>query len=124
VPCGQLGGIRLDLTTAPLTPNDQPGLPRSRAAQRQRRRLVVLSLRGHILSMPTIDFTEDERVAVAAFLRDSIAADPYPLAPRWRPIRSALEKIDPSPARQPLPPLKAAGEPSLVLQKMRSKRRR
>ena len=39
------------------------------------------------------NFTEDERTALAAFLRDSIAADRFPMSPRWRPIKSALAKI-------------------------------
>jgi hypothetical protein len=73
--------------------------------------------------MPTIDLPKDERVAPATFLRDTIAADRYPMSPRWRPINSALAKIDPQPARPPLPPLKPAGTPSLVLRKMRGRRR-
>ena len=74
--------------------------------------------------MPTIDLTEDERAALAAFLRDAIAADRFPMSPRWRPIKSALAKIDPQPEPPPLPPLKPAGEPSLVLRKMRGGGRR
>lgn len=73
--------------------------------------------------MPTIEFSEEERAALAAFLRDSIAADRFPMSPRWRPIRSALEKIDPQPTRPPLPPLKPAGAPSLYLQRKRGRRR-
>ena len=78
---------------------------------------------AHITDMPTIEFTDTECTALAAFLREAIAADPYPLAPRWRPIRAVLEKIDPRPARAPLPPLKPPGEPSLVLRKMVSGKR-
>jgi hypothetical protein len=73
--------------------------------------------------MPTFDLTEDERAALAAFLRDRIAVDPYPLSPRWRPIRSVLEKLDPQPPRPELPPLKPAGEPSLFLTRKRGRRR-
>lgn len=28
---------------------------------------------------------EDERAALAAFMREAIAADRYPMAPSWRP---------------------------------------
>ena len=73
--------------------------------------------------MPTIDLSEDERAALAAFLRDAIAADRYPMSPRWWPIRSALEKLDPQPLRPKLPPLTPAGEPSLFLTRKRGRRR-
>ena len=46
--------------------------------------------------MPTIELTEDERVVLAAFLRDAIAADRYLLSPRLRPIKAVLAKIDPN----------------------------
>jgi hypothetical protein len=72
--------------------------------------------------MPRIDFTEDERAALAAFLREAIAATRFPFLPKLRPIRSALAKIDPQPPRQPLPPLKPAGEQSLILRKLRGRR--
>ena len=65
--------------------------------------------------MSTIDLTENERAALAAFLREAIAVDPYPLAPRWRPIKSALAKIDPQSEPPPLP-LRSAGAPSMVRQ--------
>ena len=108
---------------AALAPHDQTDVTRSRLAQRQRLRLVLLSPHRYIPSMPAADFTEDERAALAAFLRDSLAADRFPMAPRWRPIKSALAKIDPQPEPPPLPPLKATGEPSMVRRKMRGRRR-
>jgi hypothetical protein len=61
---------------------------------------------------------------LAAFLREVIAADRFPMAPRWRPLRSALKKLDPQTPRQELPPLKPAGEPSLFLTRKRGSRRR
>jgi hypothetical protein len=77
----------------------------------------------HMPGMPTIELTDGERAALAAFRRDAIAAERYPMAPRWRPIKSALAKIDPQPEPAPLPPLKPAGEPSLYLQRKRGRRR-
>jgi hypothetical protein len=117
---GQLG--RLDLMTAPLASHDQAHTIRRRPAQRQWCRLVLPSSRRHISNMPTIELSEDKRAALATFLRDTIAADPYPLAPRWRPIRSALDKIDPQSPRPSLPPLKPAGAPSLYMRKKRGRR--
>lgn len=73
--------------------------------------------------IPTIEIEEDERPALVAFLRDAIAADRFPLAPRWRLIESVLAKLDPQPPRSALPPLKPPGEPSVVLRKMRGRRR-
>ncbi len=71
--------------------------------------------------MPTIELSDDERAALAAFLRDAIAADRFPMSPRWRLIKGALAKIDPQSSRPPLPPLKPPGTPSLVLRKMRGR---
>ncbi len=74
--------------------------------------------------MATIDFDEDERAALTAFLRDAIAADRFPLSPRLRPIKTVLAKLDPTPPRPALPPLKPAGEPSAIVRKMRRPGRR
>ena len=54
------------------------------------------------------DFTQEERAAVTEWLRRSIAADPFPLSPRLKPLKSALAKLDPQPERvvEPLPPPK------------------
>ena len=37
-----------------------------------------------------IDLTEAERAALAAFLRDAIAADRFPMSPRLRPIARSI----------------------------------
>jgi hypothetical protein len=53
--------------------------------------------------------TPDERAAVVKLLRETIAADKYPLSPRVRRLKSALAKLDPSAVPQrpePLPPPK------------------
>jgi hypothetical protein len=51
------------------------------------------------------NFTDEERTAVAELLRQHIAEDRFPLAPRLRPLESALAKLDPpaAPASEPLP---------------------
>jgi hypothetical protein len=41
---------------------------------------------------------------VAKLLRATITTDPYPLAPRLKPLKAALAKLDPPPpASEPLP---------------------
>ncbi len=73
--------------------------------------------------MPTIEIEEDERLALIALLCEAIVTDRFPLAPRWRLIKSVLAKLDPQPPRPALPPLKLPGEPSVVLRKMRGRHR-
>ena len=55
------------------------------------------------------NLTEEERAAVARALRRMIEADRFPLAPRLRPIKSALAKLDPpaAPPVEPWPPPRA-----------------
>ena len=59
--------------------------------------------------MPEENLTPDERAAVVKLLRDTIAADNYPLSPRVRRLKSALPKLDPAPptVAEPYPPAKA-----------------
>jgi hypothetical protein len=71
----------------------------------------------------TIEFSDPERRALVDHLRRSIASDPYPLAPRLRPLRAVLAKLDPPARAEPFPAPKPAGEPSLVLAKKRRARR-
>jgi hypothetical protein len=55
------------------------------------------------------NLTDDERAAVVTALRQVIDNDRYPLSPRMRPFKTALEKLDPASApkapveRKPLP---------------------
>ena len=53
-------------------------------------------------------FTDEERAALARALRQLIDADRFPMAPRLKPLKSALAKLDPTPERaaEPLPPPK------------------
>lgn len=69
-----------------------------------------------------LDLTEDEREPLTSHLRAHIAADPYPFAPRLKPLKRNLEKLDPPPVRAPLPEPKRYPIPSTVMQK--GKRRR
>ncbi len=70
------------------------------------------------------DLTDDDKADLAALLRDTIAADRFPLSPRVRTWKSILEKLEPpAPKRAPLPPMKPAGEPSMVVARMRGTKR-
>jgi hypothetical protein len=78
------------------------------AAQRRGAgRLAIPLYARHISIMVDETLTPDERAAVSKLLRDTIAADRFPLSPRVRRLKSALAKLDPSAAPQrsePLPP--------------------
>ena len=56
--------------------------------------------------MTNFDLTDEEKLALAAELRRTIADDRYPLSPRVRTLQSILDKLDPRPAHDPAPPLK------------------
>jgi hypothetical protein len=52
------------------------------------------------------NLTPDERGELLKLLRDTIAADRYPLSRRIRTLKSVLAKLDPQPQPvvEPLPP--------------------
>ena len=53
------------------------------------------------------------------------SADRFPLSPRVRRWKAILDKLEPpAPKREPLPPLKPPGEPSMVVARMRGTKRR
>jgi hypothetical protein len=61
------------------------------------------------MSQPNL--TAEEYATIAALLRDTIAADRFPLSPRVRRWKAILDKLEPpAPKREPLPQLKPPGE--------------
>ena len=67
------------------------------------------------------NLSPEDCAAIAALLRDTIAADRFPLSPRVKKMRAILHKLDP-PA--PLPPLKPPGGAlSMLLAKKQAWRR-
>ena len=71
------------------------------------------------------DLTPDDKAAIASLLRHTIAADRFPLSPRVRRWQAIIDKLEPpAPKREPLPPLKPPGEPSIVVARMRGTKRR
>jgi len=69
------------------------------------------------------DLTPDDLDAIAKLLRETIAADRFPLSPRVRRWRAILDKLEPPPPRPEPPPLKPPGTPSMLLAKKRGRRR-
>jgi hypothetical protein len=68
-----------------------------------------------------LDLSGDEAWCLATFLRRSIDADRFPLAPRLRPLKAILAKLDPRPSREPAPSV--ARHYSVASSVMRKKRR-
>jgi hypothetical protein len=58
-----------------------------------------------------LDLSEEETTALARLLRDKIDEDRYPLSPRIRTLQDTLDKLEPPPTREPLPPLKVYMRP-------------
>jgi hypothetical protein len=46
--------------------------------------------------MPKIDFTDEERAALASLAQEYVRTQRYPLAPRLAPIKAALLKLAPA----------------------------
>jgi hypothetical protein len=55
-----------------------------------------------------LDLTDEERDALAAYLRTGIVADKFPLSPRLAPIKSVLAKLDPPKPRIAQPEIPSA----------------
>jgi hypothetical protein len=72
-----------------------------------------------------LDLDDADKAALVELLRQTIAADRYPLSPRIRRLRAILDKlVPPTPRPEPFPPPKPIGEPSHVLAKRKGRRRR
>jgi hypothetical protein len=66
------------------------------------------------------NLTNDDKAALVELLRETIAADRFPLSPRIRSLKAILAKLDPPvPRPEPLPAPKPPGERSVVLAKKR-----
>jgi hypothetical protein len=76
---------------------------------------------GYISRMLEQSLPPEERAAVVKLLRDTIAADPYPLSPRIRTLKSALARLDPpaTPAPEPIAAPKAWANSSIGMRKRR-----
>jgi hypothetical protein len=59
-----------------------------------------------------LDLTDEETAALTQELHETVERDRYPFSPRIRMLRAILAKLNPEPARKPLPPLKVYAPPS------------
>ena len=71
--------------------------------------VAFVAFPSHIQNMQP-DLSPEDCAAIAALLRDTIAADRFPLSPRIKRMRAILNKLDP-PVPKPVPfsPLKPPG---------------
>jgi hypothetical protein len=66
--------------------------------------------------------TQDEKTALAALLKRTIADDRYPLSPRIGTLRGILAKLEPpKPVPAPVPPLKAYAPPRGTAKRRRAR---
>jgi hypothetical protein len=65
------------------------------------------------------DLTDADLAAIAQLLRETIAADRFPLSPRVRRWQAILDKLEPPAPKPEPPPLKPPGTPSRALAKKR-----
>ena len=80
---------------------------------------ALASIASHNSAM-TPDLADDDKAILAALLRETIAADRFPLSPRVRSLKAILAKLDPpAPRSEPIPPPKPPGERSVVLARKR-----
>jgi hypothetical protein len=59
----------------------------------------------------TLDLSDPETDALATLLRRTIDDDRFPLSPRIQTLKAILDKIEPPPVREPLPPPKVYAPP-------------
>ena len=57
------------------------------------------------------ELSDNEKLALIDLLKRTIRDDRYPLSPRIRTLRGILKKLEPRPAREPLPPPKVYAPP-------------
>ena len=62
------------------------------------------------------DLSPDDKAVIAGLLRDTIAADRFPLSPRIKRWQAILDKLaSPAPKPVPFPPIKQPVAPNVVL---------
>jgi hypothetical protein len=72
------------------------------------------------LIIPTMprDLTDDDKAILAELLRETIAADRFPLSPKIKRLKVILATLaPPAPRPEPMPPPKPSSERSVVLAK-------
>jgi hypothetical protein len=70
----------------------------------------------------SLELDPDEERALVAELRRVIADDRYPLSRRIRTLQAILDKLEPPPVREPLPPPKTYAPPRAKPSQRRGRR--
>jgi hypothetical protein len=83
---------------------------------------LLITCPHNVRKMPA-DLTDTDLATIVKLLRETIAADRFPLSPRVRRWQAILEKIEPPAPRPELPPLKPSGTPSMLMAMKRRRRR-
>jgi hypothetical protein len=66
-----------------------------------------------------LDLSDEETTALLRLLSTTIDDDRYPLSPRVQTLKAILAKIQPEPAREPLPPPKRYAPPRATTSRRR-----
>ena len=62
----------------------------------------------------TPELSDDDKAILAELLRETIAANRFPMSPRIKSLQAILDKLDPQPVVETLPPPKPPGERSMA----------
>jgi hypothetical protein len=124
VPLRLLGGVEIGDAMAVVAPDAQQEVRPGRGAERRRTSVAFEAFPSHIPDTMQPDLSPEDYAAIAALLRDTIAADRFPMSPRIKRWRAILNKLNPpAPKPAPFPPLKPPGAPSLLRAKKQAWRR-
>jgi hypothetical protein len=66
-----------------------------------------------------LDLSDEETATLAADLKRTIDGDRYPFSGRILTLKAILDKIEPPPIREPLPPPKVYAPPRATLTRRR-----
>jgi hypothetical protein len=78
-----------------------------RGVRRTRQKALTLPRFG---SCP-LDLSDEQKRALAELMKRTIEADRYPLSPRVRALQAILDKVEPPPVRETVPPPKVCAPP-------------
>jgi len=84
VPLRLLGGVEIGDAMAVVAPDAQQEVRPGRGAERRRTSVAFEAFPSHIPDTMQPDLSPEDYAAIAALLRDTIAADRFPLFPRVR----------------------------------------
>ena len=121
---GLFAGVDVGPVPAIIAPDPQQEVRPGRGCRASPGRFAFEAFPSHIPDTMQPDLSPEDYAAIAALLRDTIAADRFPMSPRIKRWRAILNKLDPPvPKPAPFPPLKPPGAPSMLMAKKQAWRR-